>query len=434
LPHGVTAAEVSEKREKLASGLRRPIGCVWPETERKRHPGALSLYVSDEDMTTAEQPAWPLAARGAADIFQPQVLATSPRGRQVTVTLMYASVVLGAIPRVGKTFLLRLLLLICALDVRVEIHAYDLKGTGDLAPLRPVAHRYRAGDEDEDIGYLLADLRALHAELRRRTRVIRDIADKEPERCPENKVTPELANDKRLGLHPVAIALDECQRAYEHPVHGAEIEEIATDLVKRGPALAILLMMATQRPDAKSIPPGIKANVVLRMCLKVMSWRENDMVLGDGMNSVGISAVMFSREDLGVFYLAGEGLAPQIARSQYIDNPAARKIAARARVMREAAGRITGYALGEDGDQEVRSFAADVLMVFGADDKLWCETIADRLRGSIPSAYADITKDAVASQLRALEVDVKSVREPGKGPRSGCERGAVAAAAPPPGA
>jgi hypothetical protein len=72
-------------------------------------------------------------------------------------------------------------------------------------------------------------------------------------------------------------------------------------------------------------------------------------------------------------------------------------------------------------------------MVFGADDKLWCETIADRLRGSIPAAYADITKDAVASQLRALEVDVKSVRETGKGPRSGCERAAVAAAAPPPG-
>ena len=47
--------------------------------------------------------------------------------------------------------------------------------------------------------------------------------------------------------------------------------------------------------------------------------------------------------------------------------------------------------------------------------------------GSIPSAYADITFDAVASQLRALEVDVKSVRETGKGPRSGFERAAVAA-------
>jgi len=429
LPHGVTAAQVSEKREELASGLRRPIGCVWPETERKRHPGALSLYVGDADMTTAEQPAWPLAKRGAADIFQPQVLATDPRGRRVSVTLMYASVVIGAIPRMGKTFLLRLLLLICALDVRVEIHAYDLKGTGDLAPLRPIAHRYRAGDEEEDIKYLLADLRVLRKELRRRTRIIRDIADKDYERCPENKVTPELAADKRLGLHPVAIALDEAQRAFEHKQYGAEIEEIFTDLVKRGPALAIIAALATQRPDAKSIPPGVKANVVLRMCLKVMGWRENDMVLGDGMNSVGVSAVMFSREDLGVFYLAGEGVAPQIARSQYIDGPAAKLIAARARVMREHAGRLTGYAAGEDQDGEIRSFLDDVLTIFGDDEKLWSETIAARLAGSFPGVYADITTEAVASQLRSLKVTVKRVRETGKEPRWGCERSAVAAAA-----
>ena len=429
LPHGVTASQVSEKREELASALRRSIGCVWPETIRKRHPGALSLYVGDEDMTTADQPSWPLAKRGAADIFQPQVLATDPRGRRVQVTLMFASVVIGAIPRVGKTFLLRLLLLICALDVRVEIHAYDLKGTGDLSPLRQVAHRYRAGDEDEDIEYLLADLRALRTELRRRTRVIRDMAENDFARCPESKVTPELASDKRLGLHPIAIALDECQRAFEHPRYGAEIEDIATDLVKRGPALAIMLMLATQRPDAKSIPPPIKANVVLRMCLKVMGWRENDMVLGDGMNKAGITAVMFSREDLGVFYLAGEGVAPQIARSQYIDGPAAKVIAARARTLREQAGRLSGYALGQDQDAEdPRSFLADVLAVFGTDKNLWSETIGVRLADAFPGVYADITKDAVGSQLRALDVTVKRVRESGREPRWGCERAGVLAA------
>lgn len=427
LPPGVTAGAVSEKREELASGLRRPLGCVWPETDHKRHPGALNLYVSDEDMTTIEQPPWPLAKRGAADMFKPQVFAFDPRGRPVTITLMFASAIIGSIPRMGKTFLLRLLLLICALDVRCEIHAYDLKGTGDLAPLRPVAHRYRAGEDLEDIEYMVADYRQLQAELRRRTKVIRDIADKYPERCPENKVTPELASDPKLGLHPIAVAIDECQKAFEHPVYGGEMEAIATDLTKRGPALGIFQILATQRPDAKSIPTGISANVVLRMCLKVMGQLENDMVLSTSMYKAGIRATMFSFDDKGVFYFGGEGMRPRIMRGQNIDGPAAKVIVARARVMREAAGRITGYALGEDGDQEVRSFAADVLTVFGADEKLWAETIAERLRGSIPSAYADITPAAVASQLRALEVEVKSVRERGKSPRTGCERAAVAA-------
>jgi DNA segregation ATPase FtsK/SpoIIIE, S-DNA-T family len=102
---------------------------VWPETDHKRHPGALNLYVADEDMTTAQQPPWPLGKRGAADMFKPQVFAYDPRGRTVTVLLMFASAIIGSVPRMGKTFLLRLLLLICALDVRAELHLYDLKGT-----------------------------------------------------------------------------------------------------------------------------------------------------------------------------------------------------------------------------------------------------------------------------------------------------------------
>ena len=69
-------------------------------------------------------------------------------------------------------------------------------------------------------------------------------------------------------------------------------------------------MLATQRPDAKSIPTGISANAILRMCLKVMGQLENDMVLGTSMYKNGIRATMFAREDKGVFYFAGEGLEP----------------------------------------------------------------------------------------------------------------------------
>jgi S-DNA-T family DNA segregation ATPase FtsK/SpoIIIE len=431
LPYGVTAGEVSERRESLASGLRRQLGCVWPETIHKRHPGALALFVGDEDMTTAEQPAWPLAKRGTADVFAAVVFATDPRGRLVTVTLMFASVIIGSIPRMGKTFLLRLLLLICALDLRVEIHAYDFKGTGDLKPIAQVAHRYRAGDDPEDMEYLLADMRGLRTEMRRRTKVIREMDET---RCPENKVTPELAADPRLGLHPVAVAWDECQIPFEHPVYGKELIEIATDLVKRGPALGIMMMLATQRPDASSIPTGISANAVLRMCLKVMGQVENDMVLGTSMYKNGVRATMFAREDKGVFYFAGEGLSPAIVRGYGFDMPASKAIAARARMMRQAAGRLTGYALAEDDDAEVRSIAADVLLVFREDPKLYLTTIAARLAESIPGAYADITPEAVRSQLANLGAASKRVREPGGAPLAGFERAAIIAVLGTPGA
>jgi len=39
-------------------------------------------------------------------------------------------VLIGSMPRMGKTMALRILLLFAALDVTAEIHAYELKGTG----------------------------------------------------------------------------------------------------------------------------------------------------------------------------------------------------------------------------------------------------------------------------------------------------------------
>ena len=97
---------------------------------------------------------------------------------------------------------------------------------------------------------------------------------------------------------------------------------------------------------------------------------------------------------------------------------------------RAKAGTLSGYALGEEQDEdEVRSFAADVLAMFGAERNLWSETIAERLRDRLPSIYPAITPAAVSSQLRDVGVNVKNVREPGRNPNQGCSRTEVQAAA-----
>lgn len=43
LPYGVTVTDVIDRRDKLASGLRRPLGCVWPEPVTEEHTGRLVL-------------------------------------------------------------------------------------------------------------------------------------------------------------------------------------------------------------------------------------------------------------------------------------------------------------------------------------------------------------------------------------------------------
>jgi DNA segregation ATPase FtsK/SpoIIIE, S-DNA-T family len=89
----------------------------------------------------------------------------------------------------------------------------------------------------------------LKAELRRRAQVIKSLPRSI---CPESKVTPALAGDKRDGLHPIVVGADECQVVFEHPVHGAEFESICTDITKCGRALGIVGIFATQRPAQRA--------------------------------------------------------------------------------------------------------------------------------------------------------------------------------------
>ena len=403
LPESVTAAEVGKQREKLAGNLRRPLGCVWPETAQKVHPGRLVLWVGDRAMSDSAPPPWPLLKSGQVNLFKPFPFGTDQRGRPVLLTLIYIAAVIGAIPRMGKTFAARLLLLAAALDPRVELHPYDLKGTGDFDALEPVAHRFRAGDDLEDIEYGLADVRALREEMRRRTKVIRSLPR---DVCPESKVTDELASVRSHGLHPILLVVDECQRWFEHPEHGAAFEEICGDLVRRGPATGIITVFSTQRPDAKSIPPVISANAVMRFCLKITGHVANDMVLGSGMWTSGIQAATFAFEDKGIGYLAGEGTAPRIVQTAYIDGEQADRVVARARAMRVAAGTITGHAAGETFEDDTRpdySLLADLLTVMG-EDKAHSDVLCGRLAEHWPDRYAGWTPDTLASALKPLGV------------------------------
>ncbi|MGW5215130.1 cell division protein FtsK [Streptomyces sp. NPDC004051] len=431
LPYGVVPEDVMEERQALASGLRRKLGCVWPSGDPEEHEGRLILWVGDKPMNETTKPPWPLLKDGQVDLFKPVVFGNDQRMRDIVVTLMFASVVIGSIPRMGKTFLLRLLLLIAALDPRAELYGFDFKGTGDLGPLEPVMHRYRSGEDDDDLLYVLHAMRELKEELRRRAKVIRNLPKS---RCPESKVTPALANDRSLGLHPIVVGFDECQVPFEHDKYGAELESICTDIAKRGPALGIVGMFATQRPDAKSLPPGISANAVLRFCLKVMGHTANDMVLGTGAYKAGIRATMFSRSDRGICWMSGEGDDPQIVASAFVDGPGAELVVARARQLREDYGNVTGHALGQ-GPKQTAGFdvLGDVLKVVGADEKaVWCERIAARLAELRPDVYGEWKGENVTASLKPWGIRTGQVwgqTDEGEGKnRRGIERADVAAA------
>ena len=401
LPYGVTAIDIIERRDRLASGLRRPVGCVWPDPVHDEHAGRLVLWVGDQAMNQAKPDPGPLAKAGRVDLFKPVPFGADQRHRTVPLTLMYANVLIAAMPGMGKTFALRVLALAAALDPLARLLVFELKGTGDLSACEKVAHRYASGPDDDTIRACLDALRETSRELAARARTIKGLPK---DACPENKVTPALAARKNLGLWPLVLIIDECQELFTHPAYGKEAAELATAIIKRGRALGVILLLATQRPDKDSLPTGISANVGIRYCLRVMGQVENDMVLGTSAYRNGLRATMFTKNDKGIGYLVGDADDPQVVRSYYIDGPAADRICDRARAARIAAGTLSGHAAGEtDETGPAASILDDILAVTGADeDKVRSQVIADRLAALRPEVYgtwASLDPAAKAAQV-----------------------------------
>jgi S-DNA-T family DNA segregation ATPase FtsK/SpoIIIE len=435
LPPGVTAAEVIDRRDKLASGLGRPLGCVWPEGNHEVSPGRLVLWVGDQDMAATRQPAWPLLRHGTVDVFQPFPFGTDPRGRTVAMELAYSNLLVGSIPGAGKTFSLRVPMLAAALDPRAELWTFELKGTGDLDPLGQVSARYASGGDDDVVEHALWALRDLREQCSSRAATIKQLPK---HLCPENKVTPQLAGNPHLGLRPLVVAIDECQELFTHPDLGKEAGDLAERVIKLGRALGIVLLLATQRPDARSLPTGVSANVGTRFCLRVMGQLENDMILGTSAYKNGVRATMFTARDKGVGYLVGgPDPDPRITRVFYVDNPATERVVARARAARQAAGTLTGHAAGQAPQPPAHrsdTLLADILAVIPpSEPKVWSETVLERLAALRPELYGQLTRDQLTAALKPYGVTTGQVwgtTGDGRGAnRRGIDRQAVADAA-----
>jgi DNA segregation ATPase FtsK/SpoIIIE, S-DNA-T family len=418
LPFGVTAAMVTERREQLASGLRRPLGAVWPEPVTSEHAGRLELWVGRQDAAKARQAPWPLLRGGNADVFAEVPFGTDVRGRTVKVPLVYHNWLLGAIPRQGKTAAVRVLACAAALDPLCELWTHELKGSGDLDPLERVSHRFVSGVDDESIAYAAESLRLLRAEIMKRTERLKAL---DRAVCPDKRTTRQIAAKRSLKLWPLACVIDEAQNLFAHPGHGKAAGADAEFIIKIGPAFGVFLIIATQRPDKASLPTGVSGNVSTRFCLKVTGQVENDMILGTSAYKNGLRSTTFRPGiDAGIGYLVGAGPSPQVVRTFYLNMADAERIAARARALRETAGTITGHAAGAE-DDAARDVLADVLAVLGSDAGLQWADLAGRLASRFPARWEGATADAVAAECRARDVPSVNVKAAGQ-VRKGCRR------------
>ena len=413
LPSGVTADDVISRRSKLASGLKRSVGQCWPAGHEGQHEGRLVLFVSDDALADQAPEASPLLRAPHVNMFEPFPVGRDPRGNEVKISLMFASMVVGAVPRAGKTAFLRVVAAASALDPRTQLHIANLKGGADFRPLARVAATYlnRCDPDKGDLDKAVAMLVGIQTEMRRRYELIETLEAE----APDAKLTDELASRRDLGLAPILLIVDECQGWFDDKKAGSQIANLAEDLVRRGPAVGIMAIFATQRVDAKSLPTGISSNAVLRFCLRVTGQIENDMVLGTSMYKAGIRATEFSRRDLGVGWLVGDGDEPTILRAHYLDLADTDAIVEVALARRKKLGWHTATDDGTEETDEPQTLVDHVAMVWPAGvDRMWTSEILEALTDRWPGAYGDWSTQTLGGALADVGVATKNIRRDGK--------------------
>ncbi|GGR43246.1 cell division protein FtsK [Streptomyces netropsis] len=411
LPLGVTVADVVDRRSRLASGLRRPLGCVWPDGDPSEHEGRLILWVGDQDLSKTGKVKWQLAKASQHDIFNRNPFGIDPRGRAQSVPMIQHNVLIGSLPGQGKTSAVRVLACGAALDPSVELWIHENKGTGDLDAFAPISHRFVSGIDDEAIKYSADSLALLRKEVMRRAGALKKLPR---DLCPDKRITRQIADKRSLKLWPLVAVFDECQNVFGHSEYGKQAGEDAEFIIKLGRALGVILILATQRPDKDSLPTGVSGNVSIRFCLHVAGQTENDMVLGTSSYKNGLRATIFRPEiDAGNGYLKGATPTPVVVRTAYLDGPATERIAQRARALRKAMGTLSGQAIGEEAEMASGpsyDLLADILAVVPeSEERVWNERIAARLAEIRPDVYGGWQGENVTSALKPHGVTTRGV-------------------------
>ncbi|WP_033442273.1 FtsK/SpoIIIE domain-containing protein [Saccharothrix sp. NRRL B-16314] len=423
LPATRKAADVIKNRDALASALAVDEVQLIVERVRGRggHAGRVSLWVADEDPYAGPPLRTPLLDVEWWDAWRPVPFGRDARNRRIDLPLVWTSLLVGAIPRQGKTFATRLAAAGMVLDPYTRLYVFDGKGGKDWEAAEQIAYRYVCGDELEHAYAVRDHLVELVAEVQARYARMSTLDD---EVCPESKITPAISRDADLGMPITGVVVDEVQVFFENPTReqvggkkttlGAYIADLLTYLVRKGPAAGVVVILATQRPDSNTIPSRLRAVLGSRFALRVMDWRDSNIVLGEQMNTRGYDASTLLPSHKGVGILrpdgetdAGADLVALTVRTYYMPNAEWRAICARGRALREAAGTLAGHAVGDDARQPIDSTSVVKAIVSGTADG-WVVDLPEPLAAVVDYLGEELDEREfvpTAELVEALEVD-----------------------------
>lgn len=355
---GQTVADVIAQVPAIESGIGTRPGAVRVEPD-PAHAGRVLMRVLAAD-PHAEAIPWPGVS--VHSITQPITLGVFEDAEPVRVSLLRRHGLLGGIAGSGKSGVLNVIVANLAACPDVVLWAIDLKGGMELRPWMSCLDRLAT--TPSEAARLLRDAVAI-VEARARAMAEGESRVWEPSQ-----------------QHPaLVIIVDEYAELAEHAPGAADA---ADSVARRGRAVAVTLLAATQRPTQQAMGRGaVRSQMDVRVCLRVRERRDVDLVLGQGMLAAGWSA--HTLDAPGKFLLSAEGHnTPRRARAYLVTDDDVRAEAARWTPFRPPLDELSTTAVGEADFGEVVD-AEIVEDAPGPDTALWSALLAAPKTGvSVP--------------------------------------------------
>ncbi len=266
LCRGQTAADVIAKMPALESGLGTRPGAVRVEPDPARADHCLIRVLSTDPHARAI--AWPTSTSGTEPrtITAPIPLGLFEDASPVAVTLTHRHMLVGGVAGAGKSGILNAILASLTGCPDVVLWGVDLKGGMELGPWAPCLDRLAT--TPAQAAELLADAVAI---LEARASRLADAGQRLWQPSPAQ---PALV----VVIDEYAELSDDAPAAVGH----------ADSTARRGRAVAVTLLVATQRPTQKAMGSGaVRSQMDVRVCLRVRERRDVDLVLGQGMLAAG---------------------------------------------------------------------------------------------------------------------------------------------------
>jgi DNA segregation ATPase FtsK/SpoIIIE, S-DNA-T family len=263
--------------------------------------------------TPAAVPVFPLS------IFGPVHVGIDEYGQQAHVELAERNMLLGGEPGGGKSSAINLITAHGALSGDCRLILIDGKQV-ELGLWRHCA--------DEFVGPSMADaltcMRWLQQDLMN-PRYDRLLA------AGLRKITKDTGEDVYL------VVIDEY--AYFSATVGkkdqqAEFAALTRDLVARGRAAGVIVILATQRPSHQVIDPSLRDLFGYRWAFRCTTDSSSDTVLGHGWASQGYTAAAIDPKARGVSWLLAETGVPRRVKTAYLTDEDIKHLAAYAARLR----------------------------------------------------------------------------------------------------